>query len=115
MRTMANTLPSPVDDECIRCYLERTFEIASCDGTLRAIKRYQENSTGQVLAPLSARELDLDSRIKKAGIYCDCEFRMNQTRLEETAQRDTQNHLICSGNAHPRSVAGCANWVELGP
>lgn len=106
MSKLTNALPNPADDECIRCYLVRVGDAFSCDGTLRAVSLFRERT-----AP---NDSDLVSKVKNAGIFWDCEFRMNNARVVDDAQRAPQGHLICSATTHPESVAGCANWAECG-
>ena len=107
MSTLTNALPTPLENECIRCYLEHTVDAAACDGTLRAVARYQEHAT--------CNGSELIFNIKQSGIFCDCEFRMNKAQLEDDANRSAQKDLICRGINHPNSIAGCANWTEFGP
>ncbi|MGP4994552.1 DUF2695 domain-containing protein [Glutamicibacter ardleyensis] len=103
MSTLTNALPAITENECIRCYLERANEKSSCDGTLRAVDHYR--------GELAPKEIGLTQAIKSFGIFCDCEYRMNTSKLKNDAQHNPDGSLICHG-AQDGSLSVCSNWVD---
>ncbi|MGP9816870.1 DUF2695 domain-containing protein [Glutamicibacter sp. 363] len=99
--TLNNALPVPVIEECLACYLDRAMYTASCDGTLRAIEYFAET-----VAP---SQHPLATVIKADGIHCDCEYRMNASRVAGTAERDARGRITCQGTS-TGSLTPCPNW-----
>lgn len=115
MSPLSNALPTPAENECIRCYLERTIETASCDGTLRAVAHYQEHRKPSENVEATAYIPDFPAQLKSHQVACDCEYRMNQAYQRYDARRTADGKLNCAGMKRPYSIIGCTNWRDRGP
>ncbi|MGP5014490.1 DUF2695 domain-containing protein [Glutamicibacter ardleyensis] len=97
---MDNNLPTPVDEECLDCYLDRAIQTSTCDGTLRAVGRFTSHNRSHHHLLKGARG---------QSSHCDCEYRMNTKPVTTKAHRDMEGRIACQGV--PRgSFNSCSNW-----
>ncbi|MCW4465504.1 DUF2695 domain-containing protein [Glutamicibacter sp. MNS18] len=98
-------LPTPVDHECLICFLYRVGSDHPCKQSLRFLKHYRD-----LVAP---RATALERKVQLLGGYCDCEVLMNAVRpaSAETARLlDAGKDIVCHG-VRRGSIQPCDQWL----
>ncbi len=98
-------LPQPVTHECLPCYLYRVAGEAGCDGSLRGLSFYRDESAPRASA--------LERKMRLLGGFCDCEVLLNVVRPASTeAMRliDAGEDLVCKG-VRRGTIQPCENWL----
>jgi hypothetical protein len=94
-----HALTTPLDRECLVCYLLRMVGEFGCDGTHRWTKRWREVSAPRASALL--RRL-----ANRGGCCCDCEVLMN-VYPERLPEDDSAPLPRCTGVSRRGSTAPC--------
>lgn len=98
-------LPRPVIHECLPCYLYRVAGETRCDGSLRGLSFYRDESAPRASA--------LERKVRLLGGFCDCEVLLNVVRPATTeAMRliDAGEDLVCKG-VRRGTIQPCENWL----
>jgi hypothetical protein len=93
---LADELTTPVDSECLRCFLLRMINEFGCDGTYRWTIRWRDMRAAQPGGLL--RQLQL-----RGGCCCDCEILLNVFPDYPPAEAP----LPCAGVNRPGSSKPC--------
>ncbi|WP_442904330.1 DUF2695 domain-containing protein [Glutamicibacter sp.] len=102
---MMPQLPRPVIHECLPCYLYRVAGETRCDGSLRGLSFYRDESAPRASA--------LERKVRLLGGFCDCEVLLNVVRPATTeAMRliDAGEDLVCKG-VRRGTIQPCENWL----
>jgi hypothetical protein len=119
LRTVAARLTTPLEGECLLCYVHRMLEFG-CDNQLRWARRFRD-----LRAP---RATSLEVRLGRVGGYCDCEIFLNGFELAQELwvrpePREDDGVVFLEDPRYPDplpacqgvrrgSTRGCASWVR---
>lgn len=98
-------LPRPVIHECLPCYLYRVAGETRCDGSLRGLSFYRDESAPRASA--------LERKVRLLGGFCDCEVLLNVVRpatTEAIRLIDAGEDLVCKG-VRRGTIQPCENWL----
>ncbi|WP_158893127.1 DUF2695 domain-containing protein [Amycolatopsis anabasis] len=96
---------TPVDRECLACFVVRMLDDFGCDGTFRWTRRWRD-----ACAP---RATALEERLENRGAFCDCEIAWNvypeQMLATEEEEASGAPPPPCSGVSRRGSTKPCRN------